>query len=386
MGIRTCRRSCLAILTLCSLTAAVASGDAISSSRRSYQEPAYPEVVVDPDNACSVGSIGEGKPYYPEGYFGPSSEAPSYLDAPYCDGAIGESCDAGYAGCGGHDSELLCCNYCPCWTARAGVVYLRRSSNTAIPIIAGAPPINSRDVGFDYETGPMFTLIRHGIFQSCWDFEATYFGIDSYTGTRTSANATTLFTTPNINFGPTPVRTRYDSEFDSAEFNLRRQWNNWVTLLGGFRWINMNETLNTDIGGAANHRIDVDNQLYGFQLGADTFLWSRGRFSLEAYGKAGVYGNNSDARTTTAGIGGAVPTFAASQNRAAFVGDLGLTGVYDINNRWSLRGGYQMLWLDGVALAPDQLDNMNVTTGAATVDVGSTAFYHGVNLAAEFRY
>ena len=214
----------------------------------------------------------------------------------------------------------------------------------------------------------------------------TYFGIDSYGSTVTTTDVDTWFINPPIAVGVFPGRTHYDSDIHSAEFNLRRQWNHWLTLLGGFRWINVNEILNTDIGGVATNRIDVDNQMYGLQLGLDTYLWSYGRFSLEGYGKAGIYSNDSDGRSSSFGIVGAVPVVTASEDRAAFVGELALTGVYDISQRWSLRGGYQMLWLDGVALAPEQLDNMNIVTGVATLDVGQTAFYHGVNLAAEFRW
>lgn len=376
MGITTCRRSCLAILTMFSMTAAMASGDATSSSRRSYQEPGYPEVIVDSDKASGGGTVSAGPDYFPDGYFAPNSEVP------YSEGAISRSCAADYEGCKDGCSS---CDLCPCWTVRAGGVYLRRSSATAIPIVAGVPSYNSRDLGFDYETGPMLTLIRHGILQSDYDLEMTYFGIDSYGSTVTTTDVNTLFTTPIAVFGGViPGRTHYDSDIDSAEFNLRRQWNHWLTLMGGIRWINLNETLNTDVGGALNHRIDVDNQMLGLQLGLDTYLWSYGRFSLEGYGKAGIYSNDSDARTTTVGIG--LPVVTASEDQAAFVGELALTAVYDISQRWSLRGGYQMLWLDGVALAPEQLDNMNIGTGVATVDVGQTAFYHGVNLAAEFRW
>jgi hypothetical protein len=370
MEIATCRRACLAILTMLSLTAAMAVGDADTSSRRGYQEPAnpypHPEVIVEPDYPGGTGMLGDGQVFCPEGY------CESYGDF---SSSYGSSCNAGGA-----------CDYCPCWTFRGGLVSLRRDSNSAIPIIVGVPSYSSGDLGFDDETGGALTIIRHGFLQSCWDLEATYFGVDDFGASAVTTDLNTLLTAPNLAVGGVnPGRTDYTSELDSAEFNLRRQWNQWLTLMGGMRWVNLNEVMNTNIGGAANHRIDVDNQLWGFQLGADTYLWSRGRFSLEGYGKVGIYANNSDARTTTAGLG-ALPVIVASENDAAFVGDLGFTGVYDISDRWSVRGGYQFLWIDGVALAPEQLDNMNVLTGVANVDVGQTAFYHGLNLAAEFRY
>ena len=375
MGIATYRRSCLAILPAFLLTATIAAGDTDTSSRRTSYQPDYPQVIVEPDAHGGAHTLPEGQVIYPYGGLAPYSTS-------YCDGPITYSDDSAYDG--GNDCDL--CDWCPCWTVRGGAVFLRRSSNRAVPIALGTPSYNSRDLGFDHEPGPYVSFIRHGIFQSCWDLEATYFGVDSFAAAATTADLDFLLTTPNIFVpGVTPGRTDYYSDLHSVELNLRRSWNDWLTLMGGFRWFNVNEIMNTDIGGVATHRIDVDNQLYGVQFGADAYLWGRGNLSLEGYGKLGVYANNSDARTTTVGIGGGVlPVIVAAEDHAAFAGELGLTSVYDLTDRWSLRGGYQLLWLDGVALAPEQLDNMDITTGAASVDFRQTAFYHGFNLAAQF--
>ena len=70
----------------------------------------------------------------------------------------------------------------------------------------------------------------------------------------------------------------------------------------------------------------------------------------------------------------------------AFVGELGLTGAYAINDRWTVRGGYQAIWVDGVALAPDQIAASNVATGAATLDTSGHPIYHGFTLAAELGW
>jgi hypothetical protein len=83
-------------------------------------------------------------------------------------------------------------------------------------------------------------------------------------------------------------------------------------------------------------------------------------------------------------VGGAIPFFSATDADTAFVGELALTGSYVINDRWSARAGYQVLWVDGVALAPDQIAVSNVATGASTLDVGGDPIYHGFTLAAEY--
>jgi hypothetical protein len=127
----------------------------------------------------------------------------------------------------------------------------------------------------------------------------------------------------------------------------------------------------------------VNNHLWGGQVGFDALLWQRGNFRLEGLGKAGVYSNSVDNVVTTAGIGGAVPALTIADNRTAFVGDLALTGAYQLNERWSIRGGYQLLWVDGVGLAADQFSTANIATGTGTIDY-STAFYHGFTIGAEY--
>ena len=44
------------------------------------------------------------------------------------------------------------------------------------------------------------------------------------------------------------------------------------------------------------------------------------------------------------------------QNDVAFVGDASATITYRVNYNWTLRGGLQALFLDGVALAPSNFN------------------------------
>jgi hypothetical protein len=75
---------------------------------------------------------------------------------------------------------------------------------------------------------------------------------------------------------------------------------------------------------------------------------------------------------------------AASDNHAAFVGELGFTAVYQLSPHWSLRAGYQMLWLEGVAVAAEQVPAIDLLAGLAAVDTTGSPFYHGANVGLEF--
>ena len=71
----------------------------------------------------------------------------------------------------------------------------------------------------------------------------------------------------------------------------------------------------------------------------------------------------------------------------SFVGEVGLIGNVSLNKCWSLRAGYEVMWITNVALAPDQ---------AATVQFGApptggmydkaTAFYYGATASIERKF
>jgi hypothetical protein len=71
------------------------------------------------------------------------------------------------------------------------------------------------------------------------------------------------------------------------------------------------------------------------------------------------------------------------------VGELGVTGVYDITERISLRAGYTIFWLGGLALAPNQFDRQklcpdNLIMGAT--DTAGSVVVQGISLGLEGRW
>ena len=97
------------------------------------------------------------------------------------------------------------------------------------------------------------------------------------------------------------------------------------------------------------------NNLYGFQIGADGKILERGRFSIDGLVKAGIFDNNAEQTTAVSVIAKQVRSASASTNHAAFVGETGLQCKYQVTKRLLLRAGYEAIWLQGVALAPGQI-------------------------------
>jgi hypothetical protein len=310
------------------------------------------------------------------------------------DCSCASSCDCGCKSCCENFGKDCGCDCKPCWTVKAGALIMQRSApqpNVLIQnTVTGGAVADARNYNFNWDGGLDISAIRR--FGDNKALEVRYFGIDGW-------RATQEFTTPGIwNFPTNPplfglgvadITSVYTSRIYSTEINVRRDVNDRIQVLAGFRWLELHENLqfNADFGGNQAVITDnTDNHLYGGQLGADMRLWNRGGpFSIDGVFKAGIYGNSSD---NTFGVTQAIgPAFGAGQDKGqvAFVGEIGLTAVYQWTDHIALRGGYQLLWVDGVSLASDQLKAIDVIN-ASGIDTTGDAFYHGAMMSVDFTW
>ncbi len=165
-----------------------------------------------------------------------------------------------------------------------------------------------------------------------------------------------------------------------------------LDVLCGFRYVSFDEGLilasdNDREQVDARYDLGTDNDLYGLQLGA-RWRGYRNRLGLEALGKAGIYYNDASQRQILVDQLPSNPVQLRdawdSSSDVAFLGELGLTLLYEVTPALTLRGGYSLLWIEGVALAPDQLDVALV--GGDRIDMAGGVFYHGASLGLEFRH
>ena len=70
---------------------------------------------------------------------------------------------------------------------------------------------------------------------------------------------------------------------------------------------------------------------------------------------------------------------------ASFVGETGLSGIYQMTEHWALRADYRVMAVSGVALATEQVAVSNFNTGLG-YDTGGSVFYHGLFLGLDFAY
>jgi hypothetical protein len=288
-----------------------------------------------------------------------------------------------------------CNEVCPCWTVTAGGLLLQRSTPDAVVLTSnGADPteaLNASQFDFGLHGGYEIGLTRHDVLHG-FDVEAKFFAIDGW-----SQGATALTSgTPQIHFLPPPlmlprpgardITSCYTSELTSLEINLRRQVAclpacSWLV---GFRYLELDEGLGmtfTDpvaVQPTIAHDVNVRNRLYGFQIGGDLDLLSGGRWDLTGFLKAGIYGN---AANHAAVLTSPPNTFLLGSpgNSTAFVGETGISAGYRLCGTLALRADYRVMWIEGVALASDQIAATNAPTLQGIGRTGG-AFYHGVFL------
>jgi len=299
---------------------------------------------------------------------------------------------AAQPGCDAIADGTSCCGNGPLWTAQAGAVILSRTSRSAILVrdaVTGDPLINARDLGTPWAAGPDISVQRW--FDSGSSLQFRFFDVDGLSS-HTSFATTPFIILPTVpplfGFGLTNMAPTYATRIYSTELNLQRPAASWLSWLVGFRWVELYENLDLHFTAplaTGDLRFQTANRLYGGQAGASALLWNRGALRVDSVLKAGLYGNAaSNQFLLTQSIG---PAFRAADQRGqvAFLGDISIVGVYQWTDNIALRGGYQLLWLDGVALAPDQIAATHAIT-ANGIDTTGDSFYHGALLGLEVAW
>ncbi|MCE9554016.1 MAG: BBP7 family outer membrane beta-barrel protein [Planctomycetes bacterium] len=210
--------------------------------------------------------------------------------------------------------------------------------------------------------------------------------------------------TTSLNSFELNLRTRYRLERDCMTAMPDGTWTRQITpgptpsLLAGLRYLRINETFdwhserfNNPALGQANlgnatgdYDIQTSNDLFGFQVGAD---WTRQEkdWRMGAWIKAGGLVNFSHQKSVVVTADNFFTdissTREASDQVFTFAGEAGLSGAYHFNPNVSLRGGLELLWIQSVAVAPEQI-SFNFAA-PPEVDLSGNVFYMGASVGLE---
>ena len=342
----------------------------------------------------------------------------------------------------------------PRWTFSAETLVLGRTggaSQTLVGLLPGSMTFaatqtaaasavgafNSNQFWQGFSAGPKVSLTYHD--PSGVGVEFSYFNIFTQSATKTVGP--TSPTTPDwlVMYAPGSFWQTQDFPYQgmawkdstnlySAEANARLDLSPRVTLLGGLRWLQLNDelvgwltpadrnapdwkkhclgstldnlptTCPSDFypGGTAGNygpfwQAKTQNNLYGGQIGVDAKLLEVGRFSIDALIKVGVF-NNAATQSAVVSMGKLPYPTQASANRAAFVSEAALQAKYQLTKGLAFKLGYEALWLDGVALAPGQIRETYttalpaVTARALGVNTGSNVLFQGATAGLESSF
>ena len=224
--------------------------------------------------------------------------------------------------------------------------------------------------------------------------EVRYFGLNNWSDSeRVQRNDPELFSLFSV-YGTDPAggfddtdrsfihEIQYDSKFDNGEVSYRRRWvgshsafqGSW---LAGLRYFELDEKFGFAAVGSEDDTFTFDqlrffnmdtktrNNLFGFQLGADLWVNLIPGLALGNEIKAGVFNNNAKVETLV--VANSVPgaTEILRKERAAFLVEYSAQAVYRLTYSWSVRGAYNLLWVDKVALAPENFNARDMTNALA---------------------
>jgi hypothetical protein len=286
-----------------------------------------------------------------------------------------------------------------CWTLRVDGVLLWRNSPRQQPLYQNirteSPALDAHQINSTPAGGPLFSLFRTN---GCGEaLEATYFRAANFRGIDTLpplADGYAPIYAPAVPFDT--ARANLGSSIQSFELNGRTTIGSNMQLLGGFRWVEWNESLSlvgTSTSGVLPYQDNVAigcvNSLYGYQIGFDSLLLTTSWLRVEALMKGGAYYNNAVSSTSafTQDVG-IYSNRLTSPHGAAFVGEIGMTGVIALHRNIDFRFGYMGLWLESLAQPTNQYaqQTFDPSQPAPRLDLTGGVVLQGVRLGLEGRW
>lgn len=285
-----------------------------------------------------------------------------------------------------------CFSFCDksAWSGYVGAIFLTRGGSHAGRIIAanpaGTPFLSGSNFDFGNDTGIDVSLAHR--LANGDSIEARYFGVDQIFASNTIVTPGNFIGVGFTGPGGTTARSSYWTQLKSAELNYKYAATERLSVLGGFRYLQLNDTLSTTLNNnVATGRYGFENEMYGGQMGLDLLLPDPiDALDLRVVGKAGLYANHYGGGIREFQGNNFIGTFAGADNSTAFVGDLVFSASYWFNDHIALRAGYQLLWIGDVALAGEEASRSILNPNLLqNPQHGSDLFMHGAMVGLEFQ-
>lgn len=307
----------------------------------------------------------------------------------------------------------------PLWTSYAltdALFWGRDNQATNRPLVVsegtGQPLVTARDLQFPFSEGVRAFYGQRAPDRGGW--EIGYFGVYGQSATQVVAATPPDYLQlpgslgPNLTADGELATLKYNSVINSAEFNLfstsydwRPPTASWLTVdwLLGFRYVGVEEQALIATDGCRDscgdgsfttvpYGVRTRNNLFGAQIG-NRSRWTWENWAFEGWAKAGLFGNAQkqiqDPLIDYTGFAER-PGVSDTAGQVSFVGDINTSVIYRLTEVWGIRAGYNLIWIDGLALAPNQFDFSTDTGAGSRLVSGGGIFMHGANLGLEARW
>ncbi|MFO0948441.1 MAG: hypothetical protein U1D30_21385 [Planctomycetota bacterium] len=264
---------------------------------------------------------------------------------------------------------------------------------------------------------PGMKVLMGFILDSDTRVEVSYFGLNEWfrRASLETSNENQPIASPYMSYGILPAgpgatadqQYAFDSQVNNVELNLKRfmfeRGDYTFSTLAGFRWFNLQEAMifnqsfvvaPADFPSATGESTTMftHNHLVGLQIGGE-LLEDLGPLQLGVQGTAGAFANFGSMKLSNLALtnGPSTTIFDSSKQgtEACALGQVSFTAEYMMFENVALRGGYDLLFISGLAFAPNQLEaNVQqsasglVATGVgpATIKQDGFGFYHGPSI------
>jgi len=285
---------------------------------------------------------------------------------------------------------------------QADVLFLARSHDPDQVVAVTLPPasqtvLTADDAALSGKLQPGL-LMTYGIrFDQVSALELTFFGFNNWhssavanDGGQLSLPGTLPLITQDFIFADR-IKIDYTSSIYNAEANYT-QTISGLKLLAGFRYVRLNDSFDINstvdaFSSSSDYLVRAKNNLIGGQIGMG-FDWQWDRLTLGALGKFGVYGNIAEQNTLLKDLNNTFVrrNFQDHTTVTSVIGEIGLDASYRVLDWLSFRVGYRFMWIDNLALAPDQLNFNSTPDAGQSVTAGNHLFLNGVNVGLEARW
>ena len=372
-------------------------------------QPGGPQSVMSPGGNGEMGGYGDmnGNGQMPYGNYG-CQQGNCGCQQGYCQQGFGgcqPGCDDGNCG-----DRLWCAlfghgggfpgKYGYMWTAGVEALAWHRDAGTNRLLIQDtdtlAPIFSSNQFSFDFTAGGRVHLNLMG--PSGIQYQGVYMKMGDWVTNNDILGSNNLrlpgdiATDPNLPdfFGADEMVYHYVSGLQSAEFNVIYPFGNFQ-FLAGYRYIELDETLgltsfDLDTGSFGTFDTTVFNQMHGGQIGILGQWELFGLINFDFDAKFGIFSDFVHQHQVINDLGLTFRDTTGHENTAAYVTELGLVGVVPLGPTFSIRCGYNVMFIDRVALAPDQMDFTNTTDSGSSAQQKNDLVVQGVVLGIDARW